>query len=120
MIKQLLHNSKEVLIYEVTQTIDVKEENEWIEQLNEYIEQNQKVRILLILGADATWSLRAGIEDIKWLFTHLKYIEKMAIVSESSWWKWYIKVDIFAKIFGTEEKYFSVTQTDKALDWLSD
>ncbi len=120
MIKQLLHHNKEVLIYEVTQKVDIAEENEWLEQLNEYIKQKHKVRILIILGADARWSVRAGIEDIKWYFTHLKHIEKMAIVSESSLWKWCIKINIFAKIFGTEERYFSVTQTDKALDWLSD
>ena len=119
MIKQLIHHDREVLIYEVTQNIDVAEEMEWIEQINEHIKQEQKVRILLILGADATWSLRAGVEDVKWLFTHLKYIEKMAIVAESRWWKWYVKVNVLAKFFGTKERYFNIHETNNALDWLS-
>ena len=119
MIKQLVHNDKEVLIYEVMKKIDIAAELEWIEQINKYIKQEQKVRILIILGTDAAWSFRAGVEDIKWLFAHLKYIEKIAIVAESRWWKWYVKVDVFAKIFGTEERYFKVHETSNALDWLS-
>ena len=120
MIKQLIHNEREVLIYEVTKSIDLAQELEWIEQINAYIKQEKKVRILLILDTNARWSLRAGIADIKWLFTHLKYIEKMAIVAESSWWKWYVKFDILAKIFQTQERYFGVSESESALEWLSD
>ncbi len=107
-----------VLIYEIRGTITYREEKEWIEQITAYLENEKKIRILLILGDNACWSLNAAFEDGKWLIKHMRHIEKMAIVSDSRWWKWYVKVDILAKFFGTKEAWFPSERTAEALAWV--
>ena len=119
MIRLLTHNDTKVLTYEITGKVTLAEEKEWIRQFETYLHPDEKIRILLIFGEHARWSLKAGVEDIKWLFANYRHIEKIALVSDSLWWKWYIKLDIFAKLFGTKERYFTSEQSAEALAWAS-
>jgi len=119
MIKLLTHNETKVLTYEITGKVTLEEEKEWITHFEKYLNSGEKIRILLIFGEHARWSLQAGIEDMKWLFANYKHIEKMALVSDSTCWKWYVKLDIFAKFFGTKERHFTSEESAEALAWAS-
>jgi hypothetical protein len=119
MIKELRDTDTTVLTYEITGKITLDEEKEWIEHFNTYLQTGEKLRILLIFGENAGWSISAAFEDLKWLCRHYSKIEKIAIVSDSMLWKWYVKLNFVGKIFGTKECYFSSRETAKALTWVS-
>ena len=119
MIKELKQSSDEILAFEITGKVTLKEEKEWIERLDKILEKKDKISALVILGENASWGTWAGIEDIKWLFNNYKKFNKLAIVSESSVLKWLVGIDNkFAKMVGLEEKHFEADKAKEAWDWL--
>jgi len=64
-------------------------------------------------------SQKAGIEDVKWIITHMKKLHRIALVSDSNVWQWLVKIDsYFAKMVGIGEKYFDSSEIDKAWAWV--
>ena len=49
-----------------------------IGKIEKIVEEYGKVSVIGILHEDAGWGIKAGIEDLKWVATHLKNINKIA------------------------------------------
>lgn len=63
--------------------------------------------------------IEAGIEDLKWIMTHMKQLNKIAIVSHSNVWKWLVTLDSpFAKMVGISEKHFEPSNMVDAWEWV--
>jgi len=120
MIRELAESKENVLAFEITGKVSEEEEKVWIERFYKVLEEHDKVSVLLILGENASWGTKAGYEDIKWLISHMKRFDKIAIVTDSTIWKWLIALDSqFAKLVGIGEKHFESSEVKEALEWVN-
>ena len=98
MIKELPESEGSRLGFEITGKVSLEEEKEWIKNIEKALEKHDQVSVLVVLGEQAGWGIESGIEDLKWIMTHMKQLNKIAIVSESAVWKWLVALDSpFAK-----------------------
>ena len=119
MITKLQQSEGPVLGVEITGKVSLEEEKAWIAQFDGLIEQHGKVSALVVLGEEASWGIEAGLEDLKWLMTHLKQLNRIAVVSHSTVWKWLIAIDSpFAQLVGINEKHFEPSQIEAAWAWV--
>jgi hypothetical protein len=120
MIKKLPQSNGNNLAYEIEGKVSLEDEQNWIESLSNDIDKYDKFNVMVILGENASWGMEAGIADIKWIMKHMDKFNKIAIVADSTVWKWLIKVDsFFAQFVGIDEKFFEVKESDKAWEWVS-
>lgn len=121
MVKVLSESSGNVFGVEINGKVTAEVEKELIDKVNAVLEEHTKINILVVLGEGAGWGLKAGMEDIKWFITHMKNISKIAIVSDSSVWKWLVKADAqFAKLAHIGEKHFEVARLNDAWAWVKE
>jgi hypothetical protein len=121
MIKELSESEGSVLGFEVTRKVSLEEEIELQGVLNNAIETYGKISVLLVLGEQASWDVKAGIEDLKWLMKHFKHFNKMAVVSESNVWKWLVALNRpFTKLVGISEKHFEPSKMADAWSWIKE
>lgn len=119
MIRELPESEGAVLGFEVVGKISLEQELEWIARFDEAIEQYAKVSALIVLGEQASWGLKAGLEDLKWIFWHMKQLDRIAVVSHGSVWKWLVALDSpFAKLAGISERHFEPSRVDEAWAWV--
>ena len=105
MIEKLPESEGSALGVKITGKVSLEMEKEWISKIEKVIEEHGKVSVLVFIDEHASWGLKAGIEDFKWLSTHMKKIKKIAFVADSHFWKWYVALDSpFSKVVGIEEK----------------
>ena len=118
MIKQLEQSNGNNLAFEVTGKVSIEDEKAWVETLNALKDNYDKFNVMVVLGNNASWGMEAGIADIKWIMKHMDKFNKIAIVADSTVWKWLIKVDsFFAKFVGIDEKFFEVKDIEEAWKW---
>ena len=121
MITELPGSEGNVLGVRITGKVSLEMEKQWIAKIEKVIQEYDKFSILVFLDKHATWGLSAGVEDLKWLLTHLKRIQKIGIIAGSHFWKWYVALDKpFGKMVGIEEKYFEPAELDAAWKWLKE
>ena len=119
MIQRLPESEGSALGVKVTGKVSLEMEKEWIRTMDKVVEEHGKISVLVYLDDHASWGLKAGIEDLKWLFTHLKSIKKVGFVADSNFWKWYVALDSpFGKMIGIDEKYFKPADMTDAWKWL--
>lgn len=119
MIKELPQSKDPVLGFEVTGKVSVEEEQNLISRVEGALKKHDKVSALVVLGEKASWGVKAGIQDLKWLLTHMDDLDRIAIVSDSKVWEWLIKIDSkFAKMAGIREKHFETDDLDDAWEFV--
>jgi len=121
MIEKLPESEGSALGVKITGKVSLEMEKEWISIFEKTIEKHGKVSALVFLDKHASWGLKAGIEDLRWLTTHIKKIKKIAIVADSNIWKWFVALDSpFGKVVGIKEKYFKPIEIATAWKWLKE
>jgi len=121
MFAYLPRSEPPYLAFEVSGKITIDEEQDLIDYLNTLIEEHEKLNFLIVLNPDASWDMEAGVEDFKWVVTHLRNINSIAIVSDSRVLKWFMTLDKpFAALVGIREKYFEMSEIDEAWQWLKE
>ena len=121
MIKALPGSEGPVLGFEISGKVSVEEERKWIQCLDSALEDYDKLNILLLLDPGAGWGLNSGVEDLKWVMSHIKVFNRLAVVSSSEVWKWLIKADsYFASFAGVDEKHFDSSEIDIAWRWITE
>lgn len=121
MIRELPESEGSVIGFEITSKVSFEEEKEWIEKIEKAVEEHGKVSVLAVLGEGASWGVKAGIEDLKWVLKNMKKLNKIAIVSESNVWKWLIALDSpFASLVGISEKHFEPSEIADAWSWVKE
>ncbi|MCK5683911.1 STAS/SEC14 domain-containing protein [bacterium] len=119
MIERLKESAGSFIGFRVSGKISLGMEKEWLAHINKVIEEHGKISIIVHLDDHPSWGLKAGIEDLKWVMTHIKQINKLAIVSDSNFWKWYVALDRpFGKLVGVGEEYFKPEDMDAAWKWI--
>ena len=120
MINVLPESNEFILGLEIRGKISLQEEQKYIKKIEDIILEYGEINILVVLDDNANWGVQAGIEDLKWLITHMKNINKIAIVSSSTVWKWLVTIDgFFAPLVGIGEKYFDIAKTEDAWTWIN-
>ena len=121
MIKELPQSYRNNLAFEISDKVSLEDEKSWIARLNVITDEYEKFNVMIVLGENASWGMDAGLADIKWLSKHMDKFNKIAIVSQSSVWKWLVKVDsFFAGFVGINEEYFDVSEIDEAWEWVEE
>ncbi len=121
MIQELPNSEGSVLGFKITGKVTLEEEREWIGKLEDAIQKHGKVSALVVLGEEASWGVKAGIEDLKWLITHMKKLRRFALVTDSKVWEWLVGIDSqFAKLVGIGEKHFKTSEIDDAWLWIKE
>ena len=121
MINELPESEGPVLGFEITSKVSLEEEKEMIEKFEKALEENDKVSALVVLGEEASFGVKAGIEDLKWIMKNMKKLNKIAVVSESTVWKWLVALDSpFAKLVGISEKHFEPSELADAWTWVKE
>ena len=121
MIKELPESEGPVLGIEITSKVTLEEEKEWIEKFDKAIEEHGKVSALIVLSEEASFGVKAGIEDLKWIMKNMKKLNKIAVVSKSNVWKWLVALDSpFASLVGISEKHFEPSEIADAWSWVKE
>lgn len=121
MIKQLEESGGSILGFRVSGRITLEEEREWIKKIEKVLEDHDRVSVLAILEKDAGWGIKAGLEDLKWISTHMRRLHKIAIVTDSTVWKWLVNMDSpFAKMVKIDEAYFPMEKLAEAWAWVGE
>src|SRR5262245_55958104 len=60
----------------------------FVPEVDEFIRQNGRIRILFDMHDFHGWSLFGALEDMRFASRHSKDIERIALVGEKSWQKW--------------------------------
>ncbi|MHC4268609.1 MAG: SpoIIAA family protein [Planctomycetota bacterium] len=119
MIKELPESEGYVLGIKITGKISLEMERECIARCDKIVKEHNRINILIFFDEHARWGIKAGIEDLKWALFHMKDIKKVAIVSDSAFWKWYVTLDRpFGKMVGIDEKYFEPAEIANAWKWI--
>lgn len=119
MIRKLPESEGAIIGVEVSGKIDSSEENKWIEAFDRLIEEHGSINILVLLDGKINMDLDAAYDDLKWIFKHLKNINKLAIVSQSTVLSWLVAADSpFGKLVGISEKHFETSKLEDAWSWV--
>ncbi len=120
MIRVLEQSHSHLLGLEISGRVSADEQRRWTQHLDELLEQHDQVCLMLVLSEEADWGELVGMDDIKWVLTHIKSFSKVAVVASSDVWKWLTAVDaFFAKWVGIDEQYFDLGDIDQAWQWLA-
>lgn len=88
----------------------------FVPEVEKWIKEHGKVRILFDMHDFHGWTAGAVWEDIKFDLKHFKDIERLAMVGESAWEK---GMSVFCRPFTTAKiRYFDRSEEDKALEWI--
>ena len=93
-----------------------KDYEKFVPEMEKFIEQHGKIRILFEMHDFHGWDMGAMWEDLKFDLKHFSSIERLAIIGESKWQEWMSK---FCAPFTTAKiRYFTYDQTDDASQWV--
>lgn len=119
MIRELPEGRGAVLGFEITGKVSLEEEKRWIERIEGAIEEYGRISTLVVLGDEARWGIKAGLEDLRWITKHAKQMDKIALVSDRKIWKWLVALDSpLAKIADIKEKHFQPDKIEEAWKWI--
>lgn len=79
-----------------------------------------KIRLMVELRQIAGMEPAAFWEDLKFEMKHLNNVERLAVVGDALWQKWWVRlVQIMVRPFSaTEVRYFEYPHSDEAWEWL--
>lgn len=119
MITELSESTGPCRGFRISGKVSLVEEKDWIKRIEGYLAVHEQLNVLVILEQGAGWGVHAGIEDLKWIMTHLGRINKIAIVADSATWRWLVGIDsAFAKLVGIREKFFESEHLADAWTWI--
>ena len=86
--------------------------------INDNITDHGKVRLLEEIRSFGLTDPMTLWEDLKWLFSHFKDIERTAVVSEHAWLEGFINMT--SPMFSMPIRYFKPGHIDQARAWLAE
>ncbi len=116
MFEELGDNTGAVLAYRVGGKVTREELGEIETKLVAAIDKFGKVRVLVELTGLSGMEPGAFWEDLKFTLRHGRDIERLAVVGDQNWERWWTK--IAGKLSGTDVEYFEVQQRIHAWHWL--
>jgi hypothetical protein len=92
-------------------------EQAWIPRLNDAVEQHGKIRIVVYIDETFDgWDAAALWEDTKFGLTHIREIDKMALVGGPEWIG--KLTDLFGSLVPGSYKSFEVGELEDAYAWV--
>ena len=88
----------------------------FVPQVDDFIRQNGKIRILFDMHDFHGWTLFGALEDLRFGTRHSHDIERIALVGEKNWQKWSTPVcRMFSK---ADIRYFDRAHEAEAHNWV--
>lgn len=107
-----------VIRLKVTGKLTKEDYQTFVPELEKWIEQHGKIRILFDMVDFHGWTLSAGWEDTKLAFKHFSDIERVALVGDKAWEH---GMAIFCNPFTAARiRYFDHENRDNAMTWIAD
>ena len=116
MFKILDKTLGNVIAIEVDGHIEKKDYDKVTPLMEKAIREFGKVRLYIQITQIEGIQPSAFIEDVKTYFKHFKDLEKIAVVGNSKWHKFWS--DLAAPFISGELKYFTLDQITEAKTWI--
>lgn len=81
------------------------------------IDRNLKTKLLVLAELFSGWGKEGDWGDLKFMYEHDAYIEKIAVVAEEEW-RDKLSVFLCAGMRAAQVMLFKIDEEDKARDWL--
>ncbi len=118
MIEQFPIDNGRILGFKLTGKLHDEDYAKFVPTVDAAISSHGKVRLLAQFQDFYGWDLPALWDDIKFAATHLRNIERVAMVGDKKWEKWMAKVCkpfTFAKT-----RYFDESEMSSARTWIEE
>ncbi|WCE28908.1 STAS/SEC14 domain-containing protein [Vibrio sp. SCSIO 43137] len=120
-MKILTSENPSVFAVEINEKVGIEQENQMLERVESILQKQDKIRVLVVLGEEAGWTVEAGLKDLKWVLSNLSRLDKIAVVADKKIITWLVEADaVFAKMIGIGEKAFATSEIEKAWQWIED
>lgn len=118
MTQQATKNSEKILSFRIGEKFTQAEMEEYAAEIEEAVATTGQVRLLIIMEKFPKIEPAAFWEDLKFSIKHYDAVERVALVGQPEWEKWYAKlVNLFPFI---EVKHFDMAHMQTAYDWLGE
>ena len=67
---------------EINEKIGIEQESQMLENVESILQKQDKIRVLVVLGEEAGWTVEAGLKDLKWILSNLSRLDKIAVVAD--------------------------------------
>ncbi len=116
MFQQLGGGSGNVLGFKIGESITGEDVHEMSTMMADAIAASGKIRLLIEIDGFRHMEPEALLEKLKFTRDHLKDIEKMAVVSDRTWIKAWLKVG--GLLTHIEVEHFNRAETESAWNWV--
>jgi hypothetical protein len=116
MFKILDRTLGNLIAIEVDGHIQKKDYDKITPLIEKSVKEYGKIRLYIQITKIEGVEPKAFIEDVKTYFKHFKHMEKIAVVGENKWQKFWS--DLAAPFVSGELKYFSHEQIAAAQTWI--
>lgn len=121
MIVKLPESKGATVGFKVSERVDLDQEHYAIDVCNELLKEYQKINLVVVIDGKINFGVDVFYADLKWIFAHIKNMNKLAIVSDSQVLKWLVAMDSpFGKLVGISEKHFETEKLENAWQWVNE
>lgn len=119
MFQQLSGGSPNVLGFKIGENVTGQDVHEMGKMMSEAIAASGRIRLLMEIEGFRHMEPDALLEKLKFAKDHARDIERMAVVSDRTWIKSWVKVGgLLALLTHTEVEHFNRSEMDAAWEWV--
>ena len=116
MIQKLKGSSGKEIGFKFSGELTDKDYKGFVAEVEAIISEQAQIRLLMIVDYPQDFDLKAAWDDFVFWIKHIKDIERLAIVGQKEWEKWF---GILEKPFiHTKVKYYKRSNIKDAWNWI--
>jgi len=118
MFEKIPVNADHIIAVRAEGVLTDADYQKFLPELEQLIEREGPISAYVDLQDFKRWEAKAAWEDLKFGLAHDVDFERIAVVGNSKWQQWMVKVsNIF---FTADMRYFSAEEKQEAMDWLQE
>jgi len=118
MFERMAGRSGNVVGYKAIGTLTASDYEKLTNEVKTTVEAQGNIRMLFEMSKFKWEKVEAWLPEYKFASEFHNKIDKMAIVGEKSWEKWF--AHLAKHFYAQDAKYFKSEEIDKAWDWLKE
>ena len=116
MFEKMANSSGNVVGYKAVGTITKEDYKKLEPEIKALVEKQGSIKMLIDMSEFKWEKVEAWISDLKFGSEFHKKIDKLAIVGDKSWEKWF--THLAKPFYARDAKYFKSSEVDKAWAWM--
>jgi len=118
MFEKIPVNADHIIAVRAAGVLTDADYRDFLPELEQLIEREGPISAYVDLQDFKRWEAKAAWDDLKFGIAHDIDFDRIAVVGNSKWQQWMIKVsNIF---FSADMRYFSAEEKQEAMDWLQE